>query len=103
MSRKNTLQRNKISERLEQVRKSKNLKQPAFAKILGTRASTISDIETGKNMPGGKFLIALKSAFPELDLNWLLCGEGEMFLQSLGKEGDAQRKLDEIREIIERK
>jgi phage repressor protein C with HTH and peptisase S24 domain len=65
-----------VGERLKGFRKSKNLTQQEFAKQLGTSASFISDIEKGKKLPGTSLLTSLKRIF-DVDVNWLLTGEGE--------------------------
>lgn len=51
----------------------------AFAKALGVRASTISDIVGGRmNKPSFDILVKLVNAYPEVNLLWLLTGDGVM-------------------------
>jgi transcriptional regulator with XRE-family HTH domain len=74
----------KLGDRLKQVRLAKDLTQQAFAESLDTSASYISDIEAGKTAPGSKFLTTFLRKF-NINLNWLLTGEGEMFLDESKK------------------
>ena len=73
-----------LGERLKQIRKEKGLSQQAFASRLSTASGYISEIEKGKTMPGSAFLHSLKREFPEIDLNWLLTGEGAQMVSELG-------------------
>lgn len=67
-----------VGERVKNVRKSKNLTQQAFAKVLATSSGFISEVENGIKMPGFDLLLSLKREFADVDMNWLLTGEGEM-------------------------
>jgi len=67
-----------IGARIKKLRKQNKLSQQAFASLLTTSSGYISEVEQGKAQPGSNFLVSLKRAFPDLDLNWLLTGEGEM-------------------------
>jgi phage repressor protein C with HTH and peptisase S24 domain len=55
-----------------------NLNQKNFASELNTSSGYISEVETGKTLPGCGFLFLLKRVF-NVDANWLLTGQGEMF------------------------
>ncbi|WZB74650.1 helix-turn-helix transcriptional regulator [Achromobacter insuavis] len=65
-----------IGARIHGVRKAAGLNQQGFAARLGTSSGHISELETGKSVPGGKFLLSLKREF-RIDIDWLLTGEGE--------------------------
>jgi transcriptional regulator with XRE-family HTH domain len=65
--------------RLNQFLLEKNLSQSEFARITGYPQKNISGFLTGTvKMPKIDFTIALATYFPELNLRWLLLGEGEM-------------------------
>ncbi|MNV69757.1 transcriptional repressor DicA [compost metagenome] len=64
-----------IGVRIQGVRKAAGLNQQGFAARLGTSSGHISELETGKSVPGGKFLLSLKREF-RIDVDWLLTGEG---------------------------
>ena len=62
-----------VGARVQEVRKSIDLNLRDFAARLSTSAGRISEIESGKTMPGGDFLLRLHAEFG-VDLNWLLSG-----------------------------
>jgi transcriptional regulator with XRE-family HTH domain len=63
-----------IGDRLKQLRKEKNLSQQALAKKLGTSSGYISELESGKKLPGTELLLSLKREY-DVDLNWLVASE----------------------------
>jgi transcriptional regulator with XRE-family HTH domain len=66
-----------IGSRLKEWRKGKGLSQQALATVLNTSSGYISEIEQGKTVPGGNFLVSLNREF-HVDINWLLsCEEKE--------------------------
>jgi transcriptional regulator with XRE-family HTH domain len=69
-----------ISERFEQFLGIKRISQRDFSEIPGFPAYSLSKIITGRTqIPKIDLIIALMQYFPELNLRWLLIGEGEMF------------------------
>lgn len=64
---------NGIGERVKHVRGELN--QRDFAELLGVAKGSISQIEQGKAMPSGDFLLKIKQAL-DVDMNWLLTGMG---------------------------
>lgn len=66
-----------VGERISLLRASAGLSQRRFAELIGISPGYMSEVETGKKLPGSEVLIALKREF-RVDINWLLAGEGEM-------------------------
>lgn len=58
---------------MQQVRAAAQLNQREFAARLGISSGGISQIESGKAMPGGDFLLGVHKEFG-VDINWLLTG-----------------------------
>ena len=71
---------NDISSRISWLLKKKNLSASKLAETLGIQKSSLSHIISGRNKPSFDFLLKLKQAFPEIDLDWLVTGKGEAFL-----------------------
>jgi len=63
-----------VGGRVLAVRTSAGLNQRDFAAQLGTSSGGISQIESGKTMPGGDFLLRLHENF-DVDVTWLLTGQ----------------------------
>ncbi|RKV82203.1 MAG: XRE family transcriptional regulator, partial [Alloprevotella sp.] len=60
--------------------------QQNFAAKLDVAPATISSIFTGRTNPTNKLVQAIHKAFPTVDTNWLMFGEGEMMLTQEGAE-----------------
>lgn len=74
-----------MQERIRQIMDHYGLSQQNFAAQLGVAPATISSIFTGRTNPTNKHVQAIHKAFPEIDTNWLMFGEGEMLLSLDGK------------------
>lgn len=62
-----------IGMRVQQLRTDTKLNQRDFAARLGISSGGISQIESGKTMPGGDFLLKIHQEFG-IDVTWLLTG-----------------------------
>ncbi len=88
-----------ISERFEQFLGIKRISQKKFSEITGFPTYSLSKIITGRtNIPKIDFIIALMEHFPELNLRWLLLGEGEMFTnKTFHLSNEFKNELDNLR------
>ena len=66
----------KMKDRLYQILTKKKLTPAKFASRIGVSASAISHILSGRNKPGADFLANVADEFPDINLNWLLTGQG---------------------------
>jgi len=71
---------NEFSVRLKELRKALGLTQDRFSKELGISKPTYVRYELGEMMPKLQILSFLTTKYV-VDLNWLLSGDGEMFLE----------------------
>lgn len=76
-----------INVRFADIRAKKKLNRKQFADSLGINQSVAGDIELGKREPSRNVLIQL-AKIHHVNINWLLTGEGSMFLLNLQKEED---------------
>ncbi|QWR76686.1 helix-turn-helix domain-containing protein [Candidatus Magnetomonas plexicatena] len=67
-----------IGSRIKKIRTGRHLTQRMFAKELETSAGYISEIESGKKLPGTEIMLSLMRRF-NININWLLSGMGEAF------------------------
>ena len=67
-----------MQERLNQIIERKGLTATRFAAMIGVNASTISHILAGRNKPGFDIISNIAKAFPDLNLTWLITGQGNM-------------------------
>jgi len=67
-----------MKDRIAQIIDYKALTPSKFADIIGIQRSRISHIMSGRNNPSIDVVTKIVSKFPEIDLKWLMTGEGEM-------------------------
>lgn len=75
-----------ISQRIKQIRNAKKLSQSVFSADLGVTQASISMYESGNRHPDAAFLKTVCESY-NVDLNWLITGEGEMFINEHAREG----------------
>ena len=74
-------------ERIQQLISKKELSATQFSDEIGVQRSSLSHVLSGRNKPSLDFMLKIKARFPEVNLDWLLLGEGEMFFKSSGSVG----------------
>ena len=82
----------KISQRLRDLRRSKNMKQQEIAKILNISAAAYSKIETGINDISCRHILTIKSHF-NISIDWLLSGETPIDYQDFGENREDVKKM----------
>ena len=68
-----------MKNRIVQLMHEKGLSRIEFAEKIGVQRSNISHILDGRNSPSLDFIEKVAKAYPGLNMNWLLKGEGLMF------------------------
>ncbi len=68
-----------MKERLVQLMDLEQLSPSKFADIIGVQRSSVSHIISGRNKPSFDFLQKALKAFPGLNADWLILGEGTMY------------------------
>jgi DNA polymerase V len=76
-----------IGQRIKAIRSHYHLNQLDFSSKLGISQSFLSTVERDEQVPGGEVILALKRYYPNVSAEWLLTGDGEMFLT----EGDKKK------------
>lgn len=74
-----------MKERLVQLLDMEQLSPSKFADIIGVQRSSISHVLSGRNKPSFDFLQKTLKAFPGLNADWLIQGEGTMY-EHMGRE-----------------
>ena len=68
-----------LAERINFILKHYNIAAGDFADKLGIQKSSVSHLLSGRNKPSFQFLIKLLKAFPDINLNWFISGDGDIF------------------------
>lgn len=66
-----------FSKRLQDVMDYYAESASSFSEKIGVQRSSISHILSGRNKPSLDFVLKVLSAFPEVELYWLLNGKGD--------------------------
>lgn len=82
-----------IAIRIKQIRKAKKLSQLEFAKTLSVSQSSVSLYESGNRSPDNTFMSRFAEVFTDINLTWLITGEGEMYNLPTVKDGYLTKTL----------
>ena len=77
--------------RIKKWIENKGLKSSSFADKIGVNRATISHVLSGRNKPSIDFLDKMIRAFPDLNSNWIVSGDGLMY------------KSDGVKEVVKSK
>ena len=69
--------------RLEYILEFYELTASAFADKIGVQRSSLSHLLSGRNKPSLDFILKVKEAFPTLEFDWLLKGEGSFSSENM--------------------
>lgn len=65
--------------RINLILQAKNITARAFAEEIGAQPSSLSHILSGRNNPSLDFVMKIIRRYPEININWLMFGKGEMY------------------------
>ena len=88
-----------IGQRITALRKRLKITQAEMAKLLDCRQPTVHDYEKGRIKPSIQAMQIIASTY-KVNLNWLLTGEGEMFLPDALQE---PMKYADLEKMVEKK
>ncbi|MEG1580058.1 MAG: helix-turn-helix transcriptional regulator [Bacteroidaceae bacterium] len=71
-----------MKDRIRQIMESQQMSQQEFAQKLELSPASLSSIFTGRTNPTNKHAQAIHKAFPKVNINWLMFGEGEMYSEA---------------------
>ena len=79
-------------ERINLLLKAKNITARQFAEEIGIQPSGMSHIMSGRNNPSLDFVMKVVRRWPEVNINWLMLGKGEMYASvPLNAQGQEHR------------
>lgn len=68
-----------MKDRISAIISKKELTPTQFADIIGIQRSTLSHILNGRNNASTDIIFKIHKKMPDISINWLLFGEGEMY------------------------
>ena len=75
-----------MKDRLNAIIEKKGLSATKFATLINANPSAISHLLKGRNKPGYDLLVNIAKAFPDISMDWLLTGKGEMYTDAENAE-----------------
>ena len=88
-----------FSKRLKKLRQELNITQNDFARACDVKLTAISKYETGLVKPGFDMLYKIATVY-NINLNWLILGIGEIFLQTVAlKNGTNENIISVTQEV----
>jgi transcriptional regulator with XRE-family HTH domain len=82
-----------MKDRIILLIKAKNFTAAQFADEIGVQKSGISHIISGRNNPSLDFVQKILVRFPEVNMNWLVLGQGPMFSGDTAKSAPPEPTL----------
>lgn len=71
-----------MKDRIRQLMNDKAMSQRNFANELHLAEATLSGIFNGRTRPTNQTVTAIHDAFPDVNIQWLMFGEGDMYINS---------------------
>lgn len=78
-----------MKDRIKQFMLDKGMTQKALAAELCISEATLTGIFTGRTRPTVNIIDAFHQFFPEVNMYWLMYGEGEIYSSSASSEGSS--------------
>ena len=94
-----TIDIEETGRRLKFFRNTRNITISELSAKTGLSKGMISETETGKNKPSPNLMLALLNIY-NLNLNWLLTGEGEMFITDIEELPQEKKNFGELNDEI---
>ena len=71
-----------MKDRIRQIMEAQHMTQQVFASYIGTTPATLSGIFNDRTRPTINIIESIKKKFPDISLEWLMFGLGDMYQSS---------------------
>lgn len=71
-----------MKDRILHIMREKGMSQQEFAKAIEVSPASLSNIFNGRTNPTNNHVNAIHHHFPDISINWLMFGEGDMYVSS---------------------
>lgn len=89
-----------MKDRIRQLMENQHLSQQSFSDMLNISPASLSSIFNDRTRPTLNHVDAIKKSFPNINLQWLLYGEGEMFKNGGSELQPAETPNDNSRDTL---
>lgn len=77
-----------MKERIKQIQMMTKMSQQEFAKTIGVAPGSLSSVYSERIQPTSNYVIGIHKAFPNININWLMFGEGDMYVNPQDENPD---------------
>jgi transcriptional regulator with XRE-family HTH domain len=85
-----------IKDTINRLLEAEKLSQIEFAKKVGVQRSNITHVLNGRSKPSYDFLLNIIRAFPNINIEWIMTGTGEMYKNKEPEPKKSEPKKPEI-------
>lgn len=89
-----------MNNRLKQFLAAENITQAQFADNLKVVRASVSHVLSGRNNPSYEFIRSIMENYPELNIEWLMFGNGKMYRSSLPQEEPKPAVEDAAQDVL---
>lgn len=82
-----------MKDRIRQLMLDKGMSQKTFASELCIAEATLSGIFNGRTRPTNLTVNAIHERFPDVNISWLMFGEGEMYVSAPGEKHGGENSV----------
>ena len=72
-----------MKDRIRELMEAQHMNQQTFSNCIGINTATLSGILTGRTQPTIKVVNAIMRKFPNININWLMFGQGGMIARTI--------------------
>lgn len=87
-----------MKDRIRQIMESKHMTQQVFAQFIEMSPASLSSIFSGRTRPTLNIVDAIKKKIPDINLEWLMFGTGEMFQQNSPNPTLSEDPMESVQE-----
>lgn len=80
-----------MKDRIKQIQTLANMSQQEFAKVIGVAPGSLSSVYSERIQPTSNYVVGIHKAFPNININWLMFGEGDMYVHP--EDGEASSPI----------
>jgi len=73
----------KMIDRIKKLLEKEQLSPSQFADEINIQRSSLSHVLSGRNKPSLDFVMKIKQRFPDINLDWLIFGDGDMLIKKI--------------------
>ena len=68
-----------MKDRIKMIQNMTKMSQQDFARAIGVAPGSLSSLYSERTQPTSNYVYGIHKAFPEINVNWLMFGEGDMY------------------------